>query len=228
MTSVLQALDAFGSLQLSGLANASVPSKPHLKWPAHACRGRSDAINQLRSSADSLPAPMADWLKTLAADSWMLVLNDAYQYLNQRYRKRSSTRLITTSVGKRYPFAANSESDVALADFREFFQGSGNGRQLLRPVPCRFRQRQQRRLPTYGVLMAAACRCHVSFSTRWLPCRLSAAASLPKIRTSRRSCSSLEPHSLDSSLGRANFRFGNQKHGVPARTYSADRVPLAR
>src|SRR5690606_39537133 len=57
-------------------------------------------------------------------DSWMLVLNDAYHYLNQRYRNELYA-FYKSSLRQRYPFSAHSESDVAIADFREFFKAQG-------------------------------------------------------------------------------------------------------
>ncbi len=219
MTSVLQALDAL-KLQLSGLANASVPQQAAFEMARARMQGRSDAINQLRSSADSLPAPMADWLKTLAADSWMLVLNDAYQYLNQRYRSELYAAY-TTSVGKRYPFAANSESDVALADFREFFKAQGTADSFFDQYLAGFVSDNSGAYQLRRV------------DGRSLPMSREFLNQMATLQTIRRSFFAenpnepqilfkLEPHSLDSSLGRANFRFGNQnmeyRHGPIVQT----------
>lgn len=219
MTSALQALDAL-KLQLSGLANASVPGQAAFDMARSRMQGRNDAINQLRSSADNLPAPMADWLKALAADSWMLVLNDTYQYLNQRYRSELYTAY-TNSVGKRYPFEANSESDVALADFREFFKAQGTADSFF-----------ERYLTGFVSDDRGAFRLR-RLDGRSLPVSREFLKQMTTLQTIRRSFFAenpdepqilfkLEPHSLDSSLGRANFRFGNQnmeyRHGPIVQT----------
>ncbi|MFO7703722.1 MAG: type VI secretion system membrane subunit TssM, partial [Halopseudomonas sp.] len=219
MTSALQALDAL-KLQLGGLANASVPEQAAFDMARTRMQGRSDAINQLRSSADNLPAPMTNWLKTLSADSWMLVLNDAYQYLNQRYRSELYAAY-TTSVGKRYPFVASSESDVALADFREFFKAQGTAERFFDRYLAGFVSDNSGAFQLRRV------------DGRSLPMSREFLNQMATLQTIRRSffaenpnepqiLFTLEPHSLDSSLGRANFRFGNQymeyRHGPIVQT----------
>lgn len=81
----LQALDAL-QLQLAGLAHASAPDQAAFELAKARMGGQRDAINQLRASAARLPQPIGNWLGMLAEDSWTLVLNDAYNYLNQRYQ----------------------------------------------------------------------------------------------------------------------------------------------
>src|SRR5690606_36881927 len=75
------------------------------------------------------PLPAGKWLTELAGDSWMLVLDEAYKHLNQRYRSEllASWR---NSVGQRYPFSRDSESEVTLSDFREFFRSRGTAEQF--------------------------------------------------------------------------------------------------
>ena len=120
LSASLQALDAL-QLQLASLAHASAPEQAAFEMAKARMGGQRDAINQLRSSAARLPQPLGKWLGLLTEDSWSLVLTDAYHYLNQRYRNElyASYR---GSLRERYPFSAHSASDVALADFREFFK----------------------------------------------------------------------------------------------------------
>uniref|UniRef100_A0A1I7XWC6 IcmF_C domain-containing protein n=1 Tax=Steinernema glaseri TaxID=37863 RepID=A0A1I7XWC6_9BILA len=59
-----------------------------------------------------------------AEDSWRLVLNDAYQYVNERYQSELYG-FYGESIQQRYPFDAHSTSDVAINDFREFFKAQG-------------------------------------------------------------------------------------------------------
>ncbi|MFN3580131.1 MAG: type VI secretion system membrane subunit TssM [Pseudomonas sp.] len=219
MTSAMQALDALKD-QLNTLAHASVPEQAAFEMAKARMEGRRDAINQLRSAASSLPDPMSKWLNALAADSWMLVLGDSYQYLNQRYRSELYSAY-SSSLGQRYPFVATSESDVALADFREFFKAQGTAdafydRYLSAFVSNNSGEYQLRRV-----------------DGRSLPMSREFLQQMTKLQTIRRSFFAenpnepqilfrLEPHSLDSSLGRANFRFGSQnmeyRHGPIVQT----------
>ncbi|MBV2207879.1 MAG: type VI secretion system membrane subunit TssM, partial [Pseudomonas sp.] len=215
----LQALDAL-QLQLASLAHASAPEQAAFEMAKARMGGQRDAINQLRNSAARLPQPLGKWLGLLAEDSWSLVLSDAYHYLNQRYRSElyASYR---GSLRERYPFSAHSASDVAIADFREFFKAQGLAdsffERYLKPfVSGSAGQYQLRRVDGRG-----------------LPLSEQFLAQMSRAQTIRRSFFAenpneplilfkLEPYSLDSSLGRADFRFGNQqleyRHGPIVQT----------
>jgi type VI secretion system protein ImpL len=219
LTSAMQALDAL-KLQLTALAQASVPEQAAFSMAKARMEGRRDAINQLRSSSTSLPQPIGAWMKNLAEDSWMLVLGDAYTYLNQRYRSELY-RSYSSSLGKRYPFVIESESDVVLADFRAFFKEQGTADVFFD-----------------NYLKAFVTDNSGAFSLRWvdgraLPLSREFLAQMDKLQTIRRSFFAenpnepqilfkLEPHSLDSSLGRANFRYGTRnmqyRHGPIVQT----------
>ncbi|AKN25031.1 type VI secretion system membrane subunit TssM [Stutzerimonas stutzeri] len=219
LSASLQALDAL-QLQLASLAHASAPEQAAFEMAKARMGGQRDAINQLRSSAARLPQPLGKWLGLLAEDSWSLVLTDAYHYLNQRYRNElyASYR---GSLRERYPFSAHSASDVALADFREFFKAQGLAdsffERYLKPfVSGSAGEYQLRRVDGRG-----------------LPLSEQFLAQMSRAQTIRRSFFAenpneplilfkLEPYSLDSSLGRADFRFGNQqmeyRHGPIVQT----------
>ncbi|WP_373186384.1 type VI secretion system membrane subunit TssM [Halopseudomonas sp.] len=219
LTAAMQALDAL-KMQLTTVAQASVPEQAAFNMARARMEGRRDAINQLRSSSGSLPQPLGAWLENLAEDSWMLVLGDAYTYLNQRYRSELFNSY-SSSLGKRYPFVADSESDVVLTDFREFFKKQGTADVFFD-----------------SYLKAFVTDSSGAFSLRWvdgraLPLSREFLAQMDKLQTIRRSFFAenpnepqilfkLEPHSLDSSLGRASFRFGSQhmeyRHGPIVQT----------
>ncbi|WP_339846487.1 type VI secretion system membrane subunit TssM [uncultured Halopseudomonas sp.] len=214
LTSTMQALDGLKQ-QLTTLAQASVPEQAAFKMAKARMEGRRDAINQLRVSSSNLPQPIGAWMENLAEDSWMLVLGDAYTYLNQRYRSELFNSY-SNSLGERYPFVTESESDVVLADFREFFREQGTADAFFD-----------------SYLKAFVTDNSGAFSLRWvdgraLPLSREFLAQMDKLQTIRRSFFAenpnepqilfkLEPHSLDSSLGRASFRFGAQsmeyRHG---------------
>jgi len=145
--------------------------------------------------AEVCPAPMADWLKDAGGRQLDAgVEYDCYQYLNRRYRSES-TPAKYTSVGKRYPFRRQQvKAIVGTWRIPRVLSRLGNGRQLFFDRLLPVRQRQQRRLYQLGGVDGRSLRCHVSFlkpdgylATN--PPQLS----LPEIRTSRRSCSKLEP-----------------------------------
>ncbi|QDD90584.1 type VI secretion system membrane subunit TssM [Pseudomonas oryzihabitans] len=110
--------------QLAGLAHASAPEQAAFDLAKARMAGNRDALNSLRNASSRLPTPINGWLGLLVDDSWNLILAGAYDYLNGRYQSEllASYR---NGLDKRYPFKADSESDVSLVDFREFFKAQG-------------------------------------------------------------------------------------------------------
>ncbi|MBA1274943.1 type VI secretion system membrane subunit TssM [Stutzerimonas azotifigens] len=215
----LQAIDAL-HLQLASLAHASAPDQAAFELAKARMGGQRDAINQLRASAARLPQPIGNWLGLLAEDSWTLVLNDAYHYLNQRYQSELYA-FYRGSLRQRYPFSAHSESDVAIADFREFFkaQGVADGffDRYLKPfVSGSAGQYQLRRVDGRGLPLSREFLAQMSHAQTIRRSFFAENPNEPQIRFK------LEPYSLDSSLGRADFRFGNQqmeyRHGPIVQT----------
>ncbi len=205
------ALQAMGALQmqLAQLANSSTPQQEAFEMAKARMLGQRDAINQVRSSAGNLPSPVSNWVSLVAEDGWMLVLSDAHQYLNQRYRTELYSAY-RTSLRQRYPFATETDSDVDLADFRAFFKDQGIAdaffeRYLSPFVSGTSGQYQLRRV-----------------DGRALPISREFLSQMNRVQTIRRSFFAedpnepsivfkLEPYSLDSSLGRASFRYGDQQ-----------------
>lgn len=219
LATTLQALDAL-QLQLASLAHASAPEQAAFELAKARMGGQRDAINQVRSSAARLPQPVGNWLGLLAEDSWMLVLNDAYHYLNQRY-KSELYAAYDGSLKQRYPFSAHSESDVAIADFREFFKAQGIAERFfdnyLKPfVSGTAGQYQLRRVDGRGLPLSREFLLQMSHTQTIRRSFFAENPNEPKVLFK------LEPYSLDSSLGRADFRFGNQqmeyRHGPIVQT----------
>ncbi|MBV2134210.1 type VI secretion system membrane subunit TssM [Pseudomonas sp. MAP12] len=219
LATALQALDALQQ-QLAELSHASAPDQAAFELAKARMDGQRDAIQRLRSSAARLPQPLGSWLVLLAEDSWTLVLSDAYEYLNQRYQSELYA-VYQHSLRQRYPFSADSESDVALADFREFFKAQGVADSFF-----------ERYLKPFVSGSAGEYRLR-RLEGRGLPLSSEFLAQMGHAQTIRRSFFAenpnepqvlfkLEPYSLDSSLGRADFRLGDQqleyRHGpiVPA------------
>ncbi|WXL25712.1 type VI secretion system membrane subunit TssM [Ectopseudomonas mendocina] len=215
----LQALDAL-QMQLTGLANASAPDQAAFELAKSRMGGQRDAINQVRASAARLPQPINGWLTLLAEDTWALVLNDAYQYLDQRYRSELYSAY-TSSLKERYPFNAHSASDVAVADFREFFKAQGIAERFfdnyLKPfVRGSAGQYQMRRVDGRTLPLSREFLLQMSNTQTIRRMFFAEDPNEPKVLFK------LEPYSLDSNLSRADFTFGDQtleyRHGPIVQT----------
>jgi type VI secretion system protein ImpL len=123
LTPTLQALNDL-QLQLASLARASAPDQAAFDMAKARMGSQRDALGHLRTASGRLPRPVGTWFNALAEDTWRVVLNDAYQFLNQRYQNELYS-FYGKAINKRYPFSAHSASDVAINDFREFFKTHG-------------------------------------------------------------------------------------------------------
>lgn len=206
---VLQALNDL-QLQLLGLARSSQPEQAAFEVAKGRMAGNPrDPISTLRNTANRLPRPVSGWFSTLAEDSWMLVLDSSYEHINQRYETQLYS-VYSKTINERYPFHAHSSSDVALNDFREFFKVQGIADRFfdtyLRPFvigePGSYRLR--------------------AVDGRSLPVSREFLGQMNKVQTIQRGFFAddpnepqvqfkLEPYTLDSTVGRAEFRFGEQQ-----------------
>jgi len=219
LVATLQALDAL-QLQLAGLAEAGSPEQAAYEQARSRLGGRSDAIDQLQTSATRLPQPLGKILAPLAGNAWRLTLDGAQRHLDQRYRGELYAAY-RDALRQRYPFDARSESEVALADFRAFFKVRGIADSFF-----------ERYLAPFLSTGAGHYRPRL-VDGRGLPLSAEFLAQLERLRRIQRGFFAenaeepqvpfrLEPYALDSSLGRAEFRFGDRqleyRHGpiVPA------------
>lgn len=215
----LKALDDL-QFQLASLAHASAPGQAAFELAKARMGGQRDAINQVRGAASRLPQPVGNWLALLAEDSWSLILDDAHDYINERYRSELYA-VYKSALRKRYPFDAHSESDVAIADFREFFRAQGVAdsffERYLKPfVSGSTGGYQLRRIDGRGIPLSRAFLAQMSHAQTIRRSFFAENPNEPLVRFK------LEPYSLDSSLGRAEFRFGGQqmeyRHGPIVQT----------
>lgn len=214
LASVFQALNRLHP-QLAELAGASAPGHAAYEMAKARMGGQRDALSNLRSASQRLPRPVSGWFNLLGEDAWRMVLGDSHEYLNQRYQSELYS-FYRKAISKRYPFNAHSASDVAISDFREFFKAQGVAEQFfesyLRPFvsgePGNYRTRSVdgHSLPiskAYLDQMAAAQVIRQSF--------FSENPAQPQVRFK------LEPYTLDSSVSRSEFRFGDKvmeyRHG---------------
>ena len=202
-------------MQVASLASASSPEQAAFDMAKSRMGGQRDALSNLRIASGRLPRPMNVWFNVLAQDTWRLVLNDSYQYLNQRYQSELYS-FYGKAISKRYPFSAYSTSDVSIADFREFFKTQGIADRFfdtyMRPFvsgdPGTYRMRSVDgdSLPVSKVYldqMAAAQVIRQSF--------FAANPAEPQVDFK------LEPYTLDPTVSRSEFKFGDKtleyRHG---------------
>jgi len=206
---VLQALNDL-QLQLLGLARSSQPEQAAFEVAKGRMAGNQrDPISTLRNSANRLPRPVGGWFSTLAEDSWMLVLDNSYEYVNQRYETQLYS-FYSKTIDERYPFHAHSSSDVALNDFREFFKAQG--------IADRFFDTY---LKPFVIGEPGSYRLR-AVDGRSLPVSREFLEQMNNVQTIQRGFFAdnpnepqvqfkLEPYTLDSTVGRAEFRFGEQQ-----------------
>jgi type VI secretion system protein ImpL len=204
----LQALNDL-QLQVASLARSSQPDQAAYEMAKLRMNGQRDALNSLRGATSRLPRPISGWLDVLAEDTWMLVLNDAYQYLNQRYQSELHT-FYAKALHQRYPFNAHSTSDVAISDFREFFKAQGVADRFfdnyMRPfvagTPGNYRLKSidGRSLPMSKLYLTQMGHVQVIRQSFFAH-----NPNEPQVQFK------LEPYTLDPSVSRAEFRFGNQQ-----------------
>ncbi|KPG99624.1 type VI secretion protein VasK [Pseudomonas sp. RIT-PI-q] len=214
---LIPALTALNDLQmqLASLARASAPEHAAYEMAKTRMSGQRDALSNLRNASSRLPRPLSVWFNVLAEDTWRLVLNDSYQYLNQRYQ-RELYSFYGKAINKRYPFSAHSTSDVAISDFREFFKAQGIADRFFEnymrpfvsgdPGNYRLRSIDGHSLPISKVYldqMAAAQVIRQSF--------FSINPAEPHVQFK------LEPYTLDPAVSRSEFKFGDKtieyRHG---------------
>lgn len=214
LTLALRALDDL-HLQLAGLARASAPEQAAFEMAKNRMAGQRDAISNLRSAAARLPRPMSAWFGAVAEDSWRLVLNDSYRYLNQRYQTELYS-FYGKAIHKRYPFNAHSVSDVALNDFQDFFKDDGIVDRFFEnymrpfvsgdPGHYRLRKVDGQSLPVSRVYLNQLAAAHTIRRSFFVENQAQAQVQFK-----------LEPYTLDPAVSRAEFRMGDKtleyRHG---------------
>jgi type VI secretion system protein ImpL len=210
----LRALDDVDS-QLATLTRASAPEQAAFELARHRMGVQQDALSNLRSASTRLPRPLSGWLNGLAEDSWRLVLDDSYRYLNQRYQSELYT-FYAKAINKRYPFNAHSASDVAINDFREFFKDQGIVdrffERYMRPFVSghsghyRLRSVDGRSLPMSRAYLEQMATTHTIRQSFFAEDPVE-----PKVQFK------LEPYTLDPAVSRSELRLGDQtleyRHG---------------
>lgn len=202
-------------LQIASLASASAPEQAAFEVAKTRMGIQRDPLSNLRNASGRLPRPVSMWFNVLAEDTWRLVLNDAYQYLNQRYQSELYS-FYRKAISKRYPFSAHSASDVAISDFRDFFRVQGIVDRFFEtymrpfvsgePGTYRMRSIDGHSLPVSKLYLDQMASVHVI--------RQSFFAENPAEPHMQ---FKLEPYTLDPTVSRSEFKFGGKtleyRHG---------------
>lgn len=204
----MQALNDL-QLQLAELARASQPQQAAFELARNRMGGKLDALATLRNAAMRLPQPLNSWLGLLAEDSWTLVLSDAYDYLDQRYRSELYS-FYAKAIDKRYPFNPQSSSDVAIADFREFFKAQGIAERFVQTYLQPFVSGDPdsyhlRNIDGHSLPISRAFLEQIGHAQTIRRSFFADNPNEPQVQFK------MEPYSIDSNLSRADFRFGAQR-----------------
>ncbi len=98
--------------------------------------GNDDELYNLLEQAKQAPQPLQTWLNALASQSWHVMLLASRQYINSMW----TTNVLPSykqNLNNRYPLFKNSDANISLKDFQQFFSSNGiiNGffNQYLKP-----------------------------------------------------------------------------------------------
>ncbi|MCF5709541.1 type VI secretion system membrane subunit TssM [Pseudomonas syringae] len=214
LVALFNALDEV-QVQMATLDRAGQPDLAAYEMARGRMGGQRDALSGLRTTAAQLPQPLAGWLNRMAEDTWSFVLHQSYRHVNQRYKDELYSFYVS-ALDKRYPFHAHSSSDVALDDFREFFKSQGVAERFfdryLKPFvsgePGHFRLRS---IDGYSLPMSRTYLDQMG-GVHAIRKRFFAGPDQELLVQFK-----LEPHTLDSTVSRAEFRLGDQsmvyRHG---------------
>jgi len=86
--------------------------------------GGGNAITALVAHAKTTPDPISRWLQSLSNETWKIIQKTAHGHVNQEWKNQVQAVCMNTLAG-RYPFKADSASEVTLLDFAEFFKPGG-------------------------------------------------------------------------------------------------------
>lgn len=84
----------------------------------------SDPVSLLFNQARQLPEPLKSWTKQLSGDTWVILIKDSRNYINQQWQQ-TVFREFQNTIANRYPFDSAQPNEIAIADFNRFFSGHG-------------------------------------------------------------------------------------------------------
>ena len=86
--------------------------------------GAPDAIIQLRLIANKSPEPIKSWLDEITNNAWYFLVQEAGRYLDTSWQNQVM-QIYQTQIANRYPFTANTNEEVDMHAFSQFFAANG-------------------------------------------------------------------------------------------------------
>ena len=83
-----------------------------------------DPLSMLYTRARQLPAPVSEWTKQIADDTWVMFISNSKQYLNQQWQKQVYGDY-QNYISNRFPFDTQAHEEINIADFNRFFNPNG-------------------------------------------------------------------------------------------------------
>ncbi len=84
----------------------------------------SDPLSLLYAQAQQLPEPLNSWINQIAGNTWVILINDSRQYINQQWQHIVFNEF-NQSIAQRYPLDSSQEQEIAINDFNHFFSTHG-------------------------------------------------------------------------------------------------------
>ncbi|MHB8884998.1 MAG: type VI secretion system membrane subunit TssM [Methylovirgula sp.] len=110
---------------MSNIANAPQPTVAAFQLASQRSKDpNSDALGNIRADAVLRPEPVRTIMQGLARTSWNLLLDLTQQQIDAAW-KRDVVPVCQSAVYNRYPIYADSNQDIQLADFSQFFRPGG-------------------------------------------------------------------------------------------------------
>ncbi len=91
----------------------------------------NNPLNQLFTYAQQFPEPVAAWVEQLANESWMNLMMNSRDYINNQWQQ-TVFNAYQTRIANRFPFNVNQETEISLADFDHFFAKYGTLNQFFK------------------------------------------------------------------------------------------------
>ena len=108
------------------LGAADIPDAAFNIGLAHskAAVANKDVISLLFNTAENTPAPLKNWLTSIATKSWHFVLQAAAQHIEQRWTSNVFA-VYTAQLANHFPFSATATKEISLEQFTKFLGTHG-------------------------------------------------------------------------------------------------------
>ncbi|RLV61250.1 type VI secretion system membrane subunit TssM [Parashewanella curva] len=123
VTGLIDSLDELNTYFEKALSSPE-PNKSMYDYAKEHAAGTQDPLTNFEREAAKAPAQVGKWANNIAVQSWHSVVQSDIQYINQQWNDNIYS-FYTQAILGRFPFTQNGRSEVALADFSNFFKPQG-------------------------------------------------------------------------------------------------------